>query len=460
MSLSSKEAVVIVGSGGREAALVSAYTKSPHVGKVIAIPGNDSMKYMAKHLGKDVETHQHLTLTSVQEIVDIASEAYAALVDVAQDDALAAGTVDAVEAKGLRAVGPTKKSAKLEWDKADARDFMNYHFIPHPRFKVCNTEEEGISFIKERLRAQQEGYESPMQWVIKANGLAAGKGAIVTDTPQEAISAIKMMKSFGKAGEKFLIEQRLFGEEVSRFDISDGKTSTFIGAAQDHKREYDGDIGENTGGMGCSTPPLILTPEINQKVQQMIIDPTFAAMQKEYRPYTGVLYTGLMIDHTGTPKVIEYNARLGDPEAQAILPGIENDYFELMQALVEGKLSDIQMNVNNKARVVVAGTSKGYPRSSEVATVKGKEILGIDVACKMEGVTFYGAGMKVSEGRYYANGGRLFYLVGEGNDVNQARSRAYAAMAQVSIPGDNSTNLLHYRKDIGHRDQARLAKEK
>lgn len=449
MSLSSLETVVIVGSGGREAALVDAYTKSPHVGKIIAIPGNDAMALCAN--GKDVETHQDLKLTSKKEIVHIALDAKAALLDVAQDDALAIGTVDAAQEKGIRTVGPTKLAAKLEWDKADARSFMQHHYIPHPFFRVCTSEEEGIAYIKS---------QPPQGLVIKANGLAAGKGVIVTDTPEQAIDAIKTMKSFGPAGEKFLIEQRLVGEEASRFDISDGKTSLLIGAAQDHKREGDGDTGENTGGMGCSTPPLILTSAIMQRVQKEIIDRTLRAMTQEFRPYKGILYTGLMIDAQDDLKVIEYNARLGDPEAQVILPGMNNDYFELMLAVVEERLADIQLEMKNKARVVVAGTSKGYPRSSEVAAVKGKEIFGLEEAMKVEEVTFYGAGIKIQDGRYFANGGRLFYLVGEGKDVHEARTKAYAAMAHVHIPGTGGEELLHYRKDIGYRDQNRLANAK
>ncbi|NTU46096.1 phosphoribosylamine--glycine ligase [Candidatus Roizmanbacteria bacterium] len=436
-----KETVAIIGGGGRESALVHAYAKSPHVNKIIAIPGND---FMQQTTDKIVQTFPTISTTDIPSIMQICDENHAGLVDIAQDAAVEAGVSNVLQRKGISVIGPTKQAGQLEWDKAWSRNFMQNNAISHPSFQICQTPKQGYEYL-----AQQ-----PEQgWVIKANGLAEGKGVIITENSAQALRAIEEMKRFGKAGEQFLIEQLLVGEEFSTYAISDGNSWKLIGSAQDHKRVNNFDIGLNTGGMGCSTPPLILTPELIKQVQTQIIAKTFEGMQKIGRPYTGILYLGGMVIHqqtTDQPFVIEFNARWGDPEAQIIVPSLINDFFELGLAVAKGELHTIKLSTDQKSRVVVAGTSRGYPE--DYSQVRGKEIFGLKEAQQMEGVTVYGAGVKRSEDRYYADGGRLFYIVGEGITVIEAREKAYEAMSLISIEGNN----LHYRTDIGWRDVERL----
>jgi len=440
------ETVAVIGGGGRESAIAHAYVQSPHVKGVLAIPGNDLMKHL--HTGTArVETFQHLTTTSVKEIVALCAERRVGLVDVAQDNAVEAGLVDALRAKGMRAVGPTREAGQLEWDKGDARKRMERYGVPHPSFHVCHSVEDGIDY----LRGQPD-----RAWVVKANGLAEGKGVIICSNSNDAIDAVRMMPRFKAAGETFVIEEFVTGEEFSMFALSDGDNYKVLGSAQDHKLAGNFDTGENTGGMGCSTPPLVLTDEVMQDVRTNILDKTIQGMRADGRPYTGVLYVGGMVEKdSGEVTTIEFNSRWGDPEAQAIVPGIDSDYFELMHAAASGSIRDLQLHTNNYARVVVAGASRGYP--GDYSAVKGKEVFGIDDAAQTENVTLYGAGVTRDEetGRNYAKGGRLLYAVGRGKDVIMARARAYAAMAKIYVDGNN----LHFRNDIGWRDVERLRKE-
>lgn len=269
---------------------------------------------------------------------------------------------------------------------------------------------------------------------------------------------VQEMERFKDAGGVFLIEKWLqdedgSGEEFSTYVFSDGQNYKVIGSAQDHKRVNNFDEGENTGGMGCSTPPLVMTPDLLRDVEMGILDKTISGLQAEGRLYKGVLYLGGMaIRERGrqSPYVIEFNARWGDPEAQVILPGLINDLFEISMAIVQGDVRGLRLKTDNKARVAVTGASKGYPGDYEEA--RGKRIYGLDKARKIDGVSVYGAGVKEEDGKHYANGGRLFYIVGEGETVIDARRKAYEAMSAVHIDGNN----LHYRTDIGWRDVQRL----
>lgn len=436
MTSKKNKTVVVIDAGGRGAALVHKYSQSPEIGKIIAIPGNDLLQAISK---KPVLTFPDLKTTSVKEIVEIAKIEKADLIDVAQDNAIEAGLVDKLVELGFKVVGPTKDAGQIEWDKSWARDFMEKYNIPSPFYKAFNNKQTAIDFIKEN---------PGKRWFVKASGLAEGKGAIPAENEQQAKNAIEEMSKFGAAGETFVIEEWLEGEEFSMFAISDGKSFQILGSAQDHKRVEDGDRGPNTGGMGCSTPPLIVDNDIYRQAES-IIEKAISGLQKEGRPYKGILYLGGIV--VGDKVfVIEFNARWGDPEAEVLIAGIENDLLEVSMAVAKGVLDQVKITTDGKSRVAVAATSKGYP--IDYSKVKGKEILGLDKLLEDKSVTIYGAGVKIADDKYLANGGRLFYVVGEGHDVNEAREKAYEAIKKVNIEGDN----LHFRTDIGYRDVERL----
>ena len=432
-----KGTVVVIDGGGRGAALVHKYSESSHVKKIIAIPGND---LMALNTGKNVETHQNISTTSAREILEICKKENPDLIDVAQDNAVEAGVTDALLEKGFNVSGPTRAAGQIEWDKAWSRNFMIKYGLPSPVFKVFNSTATAKEFIEEQ--------KEDKVWFIKAAGLAEGKGVIPAGSNSEALEKIDEIKNFGSASETFLIEEGLKGEEFSMFAISDGKTFQIIGSAQDHKRLYDGDLGPNTGGMGCSTPPLVVTKDIYKQAEK-IIKKTIDGLSEEGRRYCGILYLGAMVV-SGEVFVIEFNARWGDPEAEVIIPGIQNDMFEVGMNVARGTLSDIIIKTDDKARVVVTGALKPG------TTVTKRELFGVDKISKLPNVLFYGTRVTYENGRYFVSSGRLFHVVGEGKTVIEAREKAYEAMAQLRIEGD----YLHFRTDIGWRDVERLKKNK
>lgn len=442
-----RETVAVIDGGGRGTSLVDAYGRSEHVGGLLAIPGNDLMQRVTE---KRVRTYPALKTTSINEIVEICREQRVSLVDVAQDNAVAAGLVDRLQSEGIKTVGPRRLSGEVEWSKLYCRQLGERVGLLQPKYWDFESVDEAIAFLK-----QQED----RKWFIKADGLAEGKGVLPAKTTKEAIKRVPEINRFGANSRRFLLEEWLMGdngeegEEFSAFYLSDGKSIKHLGNAQDHKRVFNFDEGENTGGMGCSTPPLVLTPELHDQIRTEIFEKTLNGLVTEGRLYQGVLYLGgMLVRRKGglNPYVIEFNARWGDPEAQVLIPGIKNDLFELGMALAEGNLGRIDVQIDNKSRVAVAGTSKGYPGNYD--SVKGKEIFGLEDTMKVDGVRLYGAGVKVESGKFYANGGRLFYLIGEGNNVVEARERAYEAISLVHIDGNN----LHYRSDIGWRDVQRI----
>lgn len=453
-----RNTVLVVDGGGRGSALVDKYAQSEHVERILAVPGNDLMKI---NTDKPVQIYPQLKTTSVPEILELCEREQVSLVDVAQDNAVEAGLVDALTKLGVPTVGPTRAAGQIEWDKALARDFGKKHNIPQPFFKICLSQQEGIDFLNNQL---------DQSWFVKAAFLAEGKGALPARNNQEAIGRVKEMERFRDAGKVFLIEKWLrgengeAGEEFSTFIFSDGEHYKIVGSGQDHKRLYEHDHkndrgeveeGPNTGGMGCSAPPLILTSEILRNIEVRIFDKTIAELREEGMPYKGVLYLGGMVVRTNgqlSPYVIEFNARWGDPEAQVILPGLVNDLFETSMMIAQGDIRNLQLQTDGKARVVVTGASRGYP--GDYDAVRGKLIYGLDEARKVNGVRFYSAGIREEGGKHYANGGRLFYIVGEGETVIDAQEEAYEAISLVSIEGNN----LYYRTDIGWRDVERLKK--
>ncbi|MBI4035862.1 phosphoribosylamine--glycine ligase [Candidatus Daviesbacteria bacterium] len=433
--LCSKKTILITDAGGRGAALVDKYAQSDKVGRILVVPGNDLMQI---NTVKPVLTFPHLKTTSTIEILDICKKEKVDLVDVSQDNAVAVGLVDEVGKKGITVFGPTRKAGQIEWDKAWARDFMAKYKIPSPKSYKFTLEEAGIDFAKKNPSSK---------WFVKAAGLAEGKGAIPASNLDEAIAAIKEMKKFGKSGETYLLEEWLVGEEFSAFALCDGKDFKIVGFAQDHKRVNDGDKGPNTGGMGCVSNPKIVNKDIEKQVDE-IFKKTIAGVKKEGRPYKGVLYLGgIVVDKK--VYIIEFNARWGDPEAEVILPSIQNDLYEVGLAIISGKLNKLDLRVDKKVRVVIAASSKGYP--VDYSAVKGKKVLGIEEALKL-GVKIYGAGIKKADGDYVVAGGRVLYVVGEGKNIIEAREKAYQAMELISIEGNN----LHFRKDIGWRDLKRM----
>lgn len=441
------EKVAIIGGGGREAALLDKYLQSKHVESAIGIPGNDMMKIEKQ---KPVYTFPGIKTTDVKEIVGLCKSNGVSLVDVAQDNAVRAGLVDALQAAGIPVIGPTRLAGEIEWSKAFGRSFGNLHKLPQPEFVICKSIEEGMAYIKTRP-------DKPR--FIKADGLYEGKGALPALSSAEAIEKINEVYKFkGGAGATYLIEDWMKnddgtnGEEFSAFGLSDGRNVRMLGYAQDHKRANDFDMGNNTGGTGCSTPPLVLTDNIKADIED-IFDRVISGLAERGRVYKGVLYLGgILVQKNGKldSYIVEWNARWGDPEAQCILPGIQNDIYEMSMAAINGDIKNLAIRNDGKARVAVAGMSRGYP--DDYSAVKGKQIFGLEDAMRINGVRVYGAGVRFDNRGYYANGGRLFYVVGEGRDVIDAREKAYAALSHIFIDGNN----LHYRKDIGWRDVQRL----
>lgn len=424
--------VLVVDGGGRGATLVDKYTQSPEVGRVLAVPGNDMLKMSVE---KPIVTFPNIKTTNVKEILKIAKDYKVDLVDIAQDDAVAAGLTNALQKAGFRAFGPTKEAGQIEWDKAWSRNFMINNSIPSPSFKICSSEGKGTKFID----SEKDG-----EWFIKASGLAAGKGAIYAKNNHDAKKAILEMKNFGKSGEVYLIEQCIYGEEFSSFAIVDGKDFILIGHAQDHKRAYDGDEGPNTGGMGCSSPPKAITPKIEKQIKA-IFKRTVQGLVKMKRHYRGVLYLGGMITKGDKVQIIEFNARWGDPEAEVIIPALENDLYEIVSNVIDGKIKNLKIKKDNLYRITVAATAKGYP--GDYSKSIGKEIRGLE-KIKSSGVKIFGAGTKIKNKKYIISGGRLFYVTAAGKNVKEARKIAYNALSKIQI----ENNGLHYRKDIGYRD--------
>lgn len=431
--------VMIVDSSARAHALSDAYERSPNVKKIIVSPGNDFIGYNRQ---KEVVIEPG-KLTDPNSFLAVAQKHKPDLVDVCQDDALAVGTVDLLQNNGFTVFGPTKAASRLEWDKAWARDFMRTHKIPHPEYITCENEEYGIALATQIYEKTKEKLT-----FIKAAGLCAGKGAVPARNLEEAIAAIKTMKSFGAAGETFLIEEGMVGEEASVYAFSDDWNMRMTKPAQDHKRLLWGDQGPNTGGMGAVAPAGVITEDVRGKIAREVIIPAINGMRMREMPYTGVLYVGVMVDD-GKPRVVEFNSRWGAPEAEVILPGIQTPMDEIAFACVNRELQKLDIIEDGKARVCVVGASKGYP--GDISAVKGRYINGLDLAMKVPGVKVYGAGIKVQDGKFYANGGRLFSLVAEGATVKEAQAKALDAMRLVSVEGNN----LHYRTDIGWRDMQR-----
>lgn len=413
--------ILVIGSGGREHALYWKLSESPQTEQIYAIPGNPGMGASAA-----------IALDDHAAILRFVKEHEIGLVVVGPEVPLMNGLVDELEAAGIRAFGPRANAAEIEGSKSFAKDLMKKYGIPTARYEVFTAAEPARAYIR------QEG--API--VVKADGLAAGKGVIVAMTEQEALDAVDAIMedhSFGDAGARVVIEEFMEGEEASLLAFTDGTTIRPMISAQDHKRAYDGDRGPNTGGMGTYAPAPVMTPEMTERAVEEILKPTIAAMAKEGRTYRGCLYLGLMVTADG-PKVVEFNARFGDPETQVVLPLLDSDLVAIMCACADGMLADVPIHWKDGAAVCVVLASGGYPGHYE----KGQEIHGLTDAEAMGALVFH-AGTAMKDGKLVTNGGRVLGVVGRGADISSAVDAAYAAATKISFKD------AYYRKDIAHR---------
>jgi phosphoribosylamine---glycine ligase len=429
--------ILVIGSGGREHALAAAYSKSNRVTRVYVAPGNGLMDYRSNK----IQAVPEVPATDLTALLLLARQKKIDFVDVATDDALALGFVDTFTKEKIPAFGPLRAAAEIEWNKDWSRNFMQQYMLPIPSYQSFSDISKATEYVKKL--PEQVLY-------IKASGLALGKGVIRADGKHEARVAIESMQSFGSAGKTFLIEEAMSGEEFSLFAMCDGEHFVITQAAQDHKTVFNGDVGMNTGGMGCISPTTALSEQLIGEIKKNILKPFLKGMQQEGRPYRGVLYLGGMITKTGV-KIVEFNARWGDPEAEVIVPGITTDYLSLVEAVIHKKLHTMKVTFDRKTRVSVAGCSGGYP--VDYSSVKGKEIFGIPDVLQLKNVTLFGAGIMRKNNRFLVNGGRIFHISAEGNNILEARKRAYSAMSLLHVEGNN----LHYRTDIGWREIERFS---
>ena len=414
--------VLVIGSGGREHALVWKLRQSARVSQVYCAPGNGGIAEIAECLPADVK--------NVDSLVAIAEQIRPDLTVVGPELPLALGVVDKFAQRGWRVFGPSKAASQLESSKSFAKEFMQRHRIPTANFAICDS-------IDEVLKALPH-FHAPV--VVKADGLAAGKGVVICKTKEEAASVAAEMfggKTLGEAGRRVVLEECLTGDELSFLVVSDGERVAPLVAAQDHKRIGDGDTGPNTGGMGAYSTPKIVDDQMTQWLLQHVARPVVAGMKAEGAEYKGILYCGLMMTARG-PMVLEFNCRFGDPETQPILMRLESDLVEALEASIEGRVSEGDFRWAQDASVCVVISSGGYPGSFEA----GKRILGLDEAGKVAGVKVFHAGTSRHDGAYFTAGGRVLGVTARASDLKTAVDRAYEAASKIAFEGS------HYRKDI------------
>ncbi len=416
--------VLVVGSGGREHAIVTSVAKSPRVDKIYCAPGNAGIAALAECVPIGAMEFDKLVAFAKEKEIDFTI--------IGMDDPLVGGIVDVFEAEGLRVFGPKKNAAILEGSKAFSKDLMKKYNIPTAAYENFTDPKAAVAYL--------EHAKFPI--VLKADGLALGKGVLICENLDEAKAGVKEImedKKFGASGNTMVIEEFMTGREVSVLSFVDGKTIKIMSSAQDHKRAKDGDQGLNTGGMGNFSPSPFYTEEVDDFCKKYIYQATVDAMAKEGRPFTGVIFFGLMLTEDG-PKVLEYNARFGDPEAQVVLPRMKNDIIDVMEACVDGKLDTINLQFEDNAAVCVVLASDGYPVSYE----KGFEIKGLENFDGKDGYYCFHAGTKFDEnGRIVTNGGRVLGVTAKGATLKEARANAYAATEWVDFANK------YMRHDIG-----------
>ena len=416
--------VLIVGSGGREHAIATSVAKSSRVDKIYCAPGNAGIGQIAECVP--------IGAMEFDKLVAFAKENEIDLTIIGMDDPLVGGVVDAFEAEGLRVFGPNKAAAILEGSKAFSKDLMKKYNIPTAAYENFDDPEKALEYLK----------TAKMPIVLKADGLALGKGVLICNTLEEAEAGVKeimMDKKFGSAGNHMVIEEFMTGREVSVLSFVDGKTIKIMSSAQDHKRAKDGDQGLNTGGMGTFSPSPFYTKEVDEFCKKYVFQATVDAMAAEGRTFKGIIFFGLMLTEDG-PKVLEYNARFGDPEAQVVLPRMKNDVIDVMEACIDGTLDQIDLQFEDNAAVCVVLASDGYPVSYE----KGFEIKGLENFSHKDGYYCFHAGSKLNEeGRIVTNGGRVLGVTAKGATLKEARANAYAATEWIDFANK------YMRHDIG-----------
>ena len=417
--------VLVVGGGGREHALVRKIKESKKVDEIFCTPGNGGISYDAKCFD--------VAATDIDGVVNLAKEIKADLVVVAPDDPLVAGMVDALNEAGFKTFGPRANAAIIEGSKVFSKELMQKYNIPTAEYKVFDNAEEAIEYIKER---------NEFPTVIKADGLALGKGVIIPENLEDAIAGVKEImedKIFGASGNNIVVEEFLTGPEVSVLAFTDGKCVKPMVSSMDHKRALDGDKGLNTGGMGTVSPNPYYTQEVAKECMDKIFIPTINAMNNEGRTFKGCLYFGLMITPKG-PKVIEYNCRFGDPETQVVLPRLKTDIVDIFEAIDSETLSDLDVEWSDDACACVIMASGGYPKSYP----KGIEITGLSNG-QLDGVTVYHAGTKLQDNELVTSGGRVLGVTALGDTLENALKKSYDAVGKIHFEG------AHYRRDIGKR---------
>lgn len=417
--------VLVIGGGGREHAICWKLSKSPKVDELYCVPGNAGIAEVAKCVD--------IGVMDFEKIADFAKKEAFDLVVVGPDDPLAGGIVDVLEEKGLRVFGPRKNAAILEGSKAFSKDLMKKYGIPTAAYETFDTPEAALKYLE----------TAPVPIVLKADGLALGKGVLICNTREEAKEGVKTLmldKQFGHAGDRIVVEQFMTGREVSVLSFVDGKTIKIMTSAQDHKRAKDGDQGLNTGGLGTFSPSPFYTKEVDEFCRKYIYQATVDAMKSEEREFKGIIFFGLMLTADG-PKVLEYNARFGDPETQVVLPRMKNDIVDVFEACVDGTLDQIDLQFEDNAAVCVVLASDGYPEHYE----KGKKITGLENFKDKDGYYVFHAGSKFdAEGNILTNGGRVLGVTATGKDLKEARANAYKATEWIHFENK------YMRHDIGH----------
>jgi phosphoribosylamine--glycine ligase len=415
--------VLVIGGGGREHSIVWKLNQSPRVSKIYCAPGNAGVARIAECVD--------INVNDVDALLDFVKYNWIDLTVVGPEAPLTAGIVDAFIKEGRTIFGPNSSGARLEGSKIFAKDFMQKYGIPTAEYKSFSSYLHAEEYV--RLKG------APL--VVKADGLAAGKGVIVAATVEEALDALKLImkdRAFGDAGKKVIVEQCLKGEEASFMILTDGKTVVPLATSQDHKQIYDGDRGPNTGGMGAYSPAPIVTDRLRADIMQNIVAPVMKGLSRERIVYRGVLYIGIMVCE-GNPFVLEFNVRFGDPEAQPVLARLDCDLFDLLKAAAEGRLEDMQVSWKDEASICVVLSSKGYPGSYE----KGMVIEGLDAFTDDSNVVVFHAGTNLNNNHIVTSGGRVLGVTALGRDIQAARDNAYKAIEKIHFDG------MHFRKDIG-----------
>jgi len=415
--------ILVVGSGGREHAICWKIAQSKKVEKIYCAPGNAGIAEYAECV--------NIGAMELEKLADFAQEKQIDLTVIGMDDPLVAGVVDVFEARGLKVFGPRKNAAILEGSKAFSKDLMKKYNIPTAAYEVFNSPEAALAYLE----------TAKLPIVLKADGLALGKGVLICNTLEEAKDGVKSLmtdKQFGSAGDRIVIEEFMTGREVSVLSFVDGKTIRIMTSAQDHKRAKDGDQGLNTGGMGTFSPSPFYTAEVDEFCKKYIYQATVDAMAAEGREFKGIIFFGLMLTPNG-PRVLEYNARFGDPETQVVLPRMKNDIVEVFEACVDGTLDQIELDFADNAAVCVVLASDGYPEKYD----KGFEITGFENFKDKDGYYVFHAGTKFNEGKIVTNGGRVLGVTALGTDLKDARANAYKATEWIDFANK------YKRNDIG-----------